>query len=112
MSLAAQMTRPVTIEHRGMVLAADEYGNPLTSTVTTTDLLGYFEQAGQSEITVGQETYTVDALLILPPLTPLDGSDRVIVDGYRYEVVGVPARPWRPITGEHHVEVRLRVTTG
>jgi hypothetical protein len=106
------MTHPVTILHRSVSGSADEYGNPLTDTDSTTDLLGYFQQTSAHEITVGQETYTSDAILILAAGTVIDGSDQALIDGLIYELVGPPARPWRPSTGEHHVSCRLQQVTG
>lgn len=110
MSLEAQMTRPVTIIQAGTSPSVDEYGKPTPGTPTTTDLLGFFDQTASTEVVIGQTTFQVDGLLILPALTLLTGADKVIVDGITYEVVGEPARPWKPSVGEHHVEARLQVS--
>ncbi len=105
------MTHPVVIVHRD-TSGTDVYGNPSPMTTSTDDVVGYFEQTVATEVVVGQETYSSDALLVLAGGTVIDGSDQVMVDGGSYEVVGVPARPWLPRSGEHHVEVRLRTSSG
>lgn len=104
------MTRPVTIQHRSSTVGFDEYDNPIPGTDTITYTVGYLEQTEAVEVSVGQDTFTSADLLVLPPLTVIDGSDRVVIGGTTYEVIGDPARPWRPSTGEHHVECRLRTT--
>ena len=104
------MTRPVTIVSQ-VPSTVNAYGDA-KSTSTSATAVGYLEQTAAVEVLVNQETYTSDWLLILPAGTVIDASDQVLVDGATFEVVGPPARPWRPSTGEHHVECRLRQTTG
>ena len=112
MTLASLLTRPVTIEHRSPSASLDKYGNPLAGTTSSTETVGYLEQTEAVEVVVGQETYTSTDLLVLPAGTSLDGSDRVVVDGERFEVLGAPNRPWGPSTGEHHVEARMKRSVG
>lgn len=112
MSLAGLLNQPLTIQRRGVV-GTDEYGNDVLGTVSTPAAVGYVEQTAAKEITVGQETYTTDWLVVLPAGTAIDGSDRIVHDGRLLEVIGSPHEAWNPRRrAVDHVEVRAREVTG
>lgn len=110
MALAALMTRPVVIHQRVTSSAVDEWGNQTTETYQDVDALAYLEQTDAEEITSGQETYVSRWKIALPSsVGPLTGRDQITVTDLEqtFAVVGRPARPWRPSSGEHHIEARL-----
>ena len=56
--------------------------NEVDATMSTTSTVGYLEQTTASEVTVDRETYVSEHNLFLPATTVIDGSDRVVVDGW------------------------------
>ncbi len=83
------LTRPCTIEHVVATGPPDDYGTP-TDVVTLTATLCEFQQRQRTEdqnlAEIGQETW----LLVLPPDTAVTTYDRVVVDGFTFELVGPP----------------------
>ncbi len=111
MSVELLMTRVVTIQRRDGG-AKDKYGNEIPYTSSTVTVQGHIEQTSEQEITLDRETYISEWRIFLPAGTEIDGKDRVIVDGQTFEIIGPPAHPWRPGTGEHHVLCQARAITG
>jgi hypothetical protein len=88
----------------------DEYGNEIRGEVRT-ETLCELQQRHQAE--EGDVLGVGDFILFLPPDTPLDTNDGVIVGGLLYEVMGPPWYARNPRTGQaHHVEANLRRTGG
>lgn len=114
MTIARLMTRPVTIVRMAeSVSETDVYGNPTVGTAATATALAYLEQVAEDEEQVDRATFRRTWLVVLPAGTPLDASDHIVADGLpRLEVIGPPRRPWRPSTGEHHVEATCVATAG
>lgn len=93
----------------------DEYGDPVESTSTSTELVGAFTAPRpESEITSrGRAGVIVGLTLYAPFGTDLVHTDQVDVDGTLFEVEG-EVGSWRnPLTGwEAGIEVALRRTAG
>lgn len=112
MTFAALLNQPITVERRG-VTGTDAYRSEVLGTVTTYTTVGYLEQTAAVEVIVDRETYTSEWLLVLPSGSFIDANDRVVYGGVTYEVIGPPHRVWNPrIASEHHVEARLKATSG
>ena len=115
MSLDSLMTRTATITRRTQSGTPDATNVP-TWEETSASVKCYLEQGNRSgptssEITAGRTTEIADAFAIVPPGTPVDGTDRITVDGVRYEVIGPPWPVERPGQGTHHLELNLRALT-
>lgn len=112
MTLDRMLRQQVTIERRSAG-TTDAYGNQVATTSATKTLLAYLQPTATTEVLVDRETYLSDHLLVLPPDTEIDGSDRVVHDGRTYELVGPPMRRFNPRTrSEHHLECNLRLVQG
>lgn len=112
MSLAALLNQPVIVQRRSAT-STDEYGNEVDALTTSAAIGGYAEQTAAQELVVDRETYTTDWLVILPPGTAIDGSDRVVVGGHTLEVVGQPHVAWNPRASQYQqVECRCREVSG
>lgn len=111
MSFEALLSRPVRIHHRARVQDFDGYGNPIDVEETVIVARAHLEQMTTTETEVGQDTTGATWSMFLPAGTLIDALDRIEVPdrGLLFEVEGLPSRPWRPSTGEHHVEVRLQL---
>lgn len=99
----------------------DRYGNTVKdwSTATFEETRGWVTQTAASEIGDQREGQASSWRLFVPAGTELTGANRVEWVGetpmstdITFEVIGPPARPWRPWSGEHHVEADLRVVEG
>ena len=106
-------TRTVTIVPRA-ASTVDAWGDELPDSGTRVETRGYLYQQSGSENVDGQTIGVSGWLLLLPAGTVIDDTDRVTVADLEgtFEVVGPPRRPWRPATGEHHVEVVLKKVDG
>lgn len=70
---------------------------------------GRFQQLTTAEELAGRDTSTAQWLLVLPAGAAIGPRSRVRDQhGQTFEVAGIPARPTRPATGVHHLEVQLR----
>lgn len=106
------VNEPVTIIHRGIV-SQDSHRNDIRGDVGSTSTVGYYEQTDATEILVGRDMYTANGRMFLPPDTPITAIDAVQRAGVTHEVVGDPAAIYNPRTRTvHHIEVRLRATSG
>ncbi len=96
----------------------DRYGNTVKNwaAASSDELFGWVTQTGSSEIGDQREGQVSTWRAFMPAGTDIAGADRVVWVGEdadtTFEVVGPPARPWAPRSGEHHVEVDLRVVEG
>lgn len=99
----------------------DRYGNTVKDWAADDweEYRGWVSQASAAEIGDQREGQVSDWRLFLPTGTPISGGDRVEWIGetpgsedITFEVIGPPSRPWRPGSGEHHVEADLRVVEG
>lgn len=104
MSFALLLTRTATITRRVESGSAGDYNEPaVTESTSTADV--YYEQTSASESgVVSQQTLRAffDASVVL------HARDLVTIDAITYEVVGEPARPYRPSSsGLHHIEAIL-----
>jgi hypothetical protein len=118
------LQRPLVILRVDPAGTVDDYGNQRPAVIERVDMWGYLEQTEASEVTVDEQTYRADWLMVLPAGTPLDGWDRVEVpdltetdaDGNprvaTFEVIGTPERPRRPWANtETQVQATLRRVT-
>lgn len=96
----------------------DEYGNPGETTTETTTACE-LQQVQRSENTIDSAAQSEDWVLFLDPIgedeggylveVELEGSDRVVVSGLAYEVIGPPWPARNPRTGViTHIEARVR----
>jgi hypothetical protein len=109
-NLANRLKRNVTIQHHTESGTADVYGTDIPGVVDV-KVLGELQQHSRDEAegTLSQTNW----ILFLPPNTPIDTNDVVLVDNDAYEVIGDPWQAFNPRTGEfEHVEVSLRRTSG
>lgn len=98
--------------HRDPSGSTDDYGNEIpaeTSEETVCELQqrSREEQPDQGEL--GDSLW----LLVLPAATEIDTGDAVVVDGYRFELVGPPWTVRNPRTRTvSHVEATVRRAAG
>ena len=115
MSIAHLLTRPAVVTTRTPADPEDldDRGAPKPPSEGTYDTLVHFAQVDATEITIGQETYTVTGQVFLAAGSPLTAADRIRITDLDadFEVIGTPKRPWRPRGGEHHVEAMVREVT-
>lgn len=111
MSYTGQLFQTVTRQRFGATVK-DSYGNDVpTGVPTEATYKGRLDPGKQDEITTGRDTLVSDATLYIEPGADVAATDRVVVDGQTYEVIGKP----RQIPGAravHHPEVALRAISG
>jgi hypothetical protein len=101
--------RPVTLITR-TVLGHDVDGNTTWSQSSTTYASRPAWQGNSTELIQGQDTVISQATVVLPAGTPVQATDRVIVFGQTWEVLGSPNLFRNPWTGtDPGVVVQLRV---
>lgn len=103
------MTRTATISHvEPDPDNPDAYGNPgLVTSVTTAAC--EIQQVSRSEDTVNTAQQSEDWSLFVHPDALVEGSDRIVVDGVAYELVGPPWPARNPRTGVvSHIEAQVR----
>lgn len=99
---------PAEILHRDWV--ADARNDRYLVETGRSAVLCYLEQITTSERLGEQSHVTAEWLFVTPdPTVPMTSNDLVVVDGVTYSVVGDPARPLHPATGDgpHHLEAKL-----
>jgi hypothetical protein len=113
MALSNLLNRPCTITRRSTSSSVDEYGNPIDS-VSNVETVCEIQQRSRDEQDDQAETSDTLWLLVLPPGTVIDTSDKVHVPGLGdFEMVGAPWPARNPRTQqESHVEATLRRTAG
>lgn len=112
MTFAGMLNQPLTVHLRG-VTGTDQYNNEVVGTTSSYPVEGYLEQTAATEVIVDRQTYTSDWLLVLPAGSALTAWSQVAHGSDTFEVIGPPSRPWNPRTrSEHHVEARLKATSG
>lgn len=115
MSIAQIMTIPMTIERAGH--GPDRYGNAGIdwTNMTTTQVVGWYDanvKRFMHEDLKNRDSVDSDGIVYLPAGTDILGTDRLVINGQRYEVFGVPAIIQTPTYGVHHVECRVKVFHG
>lgn len=111
------------LTRRRAVDQVDRYGNTIRGWDSTDDIdfLGWVSQTGASEDVDQRDGQRSDWRMYAPAGTDVTGGDRIVWTWPAFtgddaetvfEVVGPPNRPWRPRSGEHHVEAVLRAVTG
>jgi hypothetical protein len=103
-NLASLMTRQLEVTTPGDPLTdddgplVDDRGRPTFAEPSTVTVLGYLEQTGTSEITVGQQTAPSTWWAALPAGTPVKATStlRAVDTDQRFEVTGEPAPKWNP----------------
>jgi hypothetical protein len=105
------LVKTAMVFRRGVGPGTDPYNNPTEPETTSVSYPCWLEQTATVEITQGRSTVLSDWLLVLPPEAVVDPTDRVVVDGRSFEVVGQPLSAASP-RGTHHIECRLRATVG
>lgn len=90
----------------------DKYGNRTAGVAVTVPGCVVYDTPG-AEAVHGQDTVTYTATVLAPPGTVVEPTDRIIVDGVTFEVVGNPIVWVSPHTGESPgVQINLRVVVG
>jgi hypothetical protein len=92
--------------------ATDGFGDP-TGTATETAVSGcsVWQDEG-AEDTTNADTVTTPVRMVAPADTDLRATDRVIVAGLTYEVVGEPVNYRSPFTAAEFLGAYLRRVTG
>lgn len=111
MPLANLLTRTVTILTPGTT--TDRYNNIVADWTAPTErsARAWFAQQTSTEDHTQRDAQVTEGTATFAPDVGLSASDRVVVDGATYEVVGVPNVAWTP-RGPHHVEAHLRAVVG
>ncbi len=118
MSVAGLLGQSATIYRQSpgqtvasVLVTSDAEGNPLETETTTTSSVAVrcrLEPFSGSELPAGAPLQEGLFHLLLLPDAPIDGSDRVEVEGRSYEVVGPPA-VWPDRSGDaHHIVATVR----
>lgn len=105
--------RTVTV-HRAGPPGRDAYGNdvPGPAVEDPVDGCAVYPAGGSTEITGGRDTVADTVHVLLPAGVVVRATDRLAVDGLRYEVHGPPQRFHSPFTGASVALVTARRTTG
>lgn len=108
MSFSGLLTVPVTLHLQGAQTGVDEHNNPVRSTETDVETMGFIGQQNSSE-SDPERTQQEGFRLFLEATAPIDGWDAVTAFGLRYEIVGPPWHVVRGINGSiHHIEADIR----
>lgn len=93
-NVARNFPLPFTCQHEAYTPGVvDAYGNtvPGWSAATTRQCVWWTPESGEpSTPPTGGERVSVDAVLVVDSGVPVDHRDRFILDGRRFEVVGLP----------------------
>ncbi len=112
MSLAALLTRPITIIRRSASEDVDAYGNTVNDEAMV-EVVGELQQVRRDEPGGEGETSDTRWALFLPAGTALSTRDIVLVGDEEYEVIGEPWSARNPRTQAlSHVEATLRRVAG
>jgi hypothetical protein len=97
-NLATLLTRPLEVSTPGEPTEDPDYGTPVPGEPTTVTVLGYVEQVGTTEETVGQQTAPGTWWAALPAGTAVAATSTVAIpdSGQTFEVIGEPATRWSP----------------
>lgn len=115
MTILSALDERVTIQRVGST-TTDEWNNP-TESVTGTDeydgrlvpILGRGLASGrETEVLGSRDTIVVEYLLWLQPDAVVAATDRAIVNGHTYEIMGAPAVLRGMGATIHHIEVPVR----
>lgn len=109
MNLAHLFTQTATLV--SMVEGAtDPYGQPTESWDDIGTAKTFMQPTNAQERQVGSSTQIATFKAFMPAGTPVDGLDRIRVDGTTYNILGPPL-PHRTPAGVHHLQLMLEVVS-
>lgn len=91
--------------------ATDPYGQPSQTWADIGTVKTFMQPTNAQERQVGSDTQIATFKAFMPPDTPIDGLDRIRVDGTTYNILGPPL-PHRTPRGVHHLQLMLEVVDG
>lgn len=105
----AAFTETVTVVRQ----VVDNWGNHTAGATHDVDGCAVWPFGVSGEVVVGEDTVTWDMYVLMPAGSDVVATDRVIVRGITYDVVGEPIRWISPLTGRQPgVQVNLKTATG
>lgn len=114
MTILAALDQRVTIQRVGSG-GTDDWNNPTESITGTDEYDGRVVPVrsrgtglGSTEVIVGRDTVVVDLILWLEPRAVVAATDRAVVEGVTYEIMGAARKYRTTMPNIHHLEVPIR----